>query len=101
MRLKDMRQYIAWGFSLLFIYALISSNNVYAFTKLQTGFVNLMSNHLLPLIDAVGGTMFIYYAIGSLVKPEEYLKKMYTTMTVIILAHTGDEIITAVRTSFT
>ena len=100
MRLRDLRQFIAWGFSLLFIYAVLGTSRVYAFSKLKSGFENITSSYLIPLAGSVAGASFILFVTLSFFKQEEYQKKVANVAILSIFVGAGLDIIKNLITSF-
>ena len=87
-------------FKLLLLGYLFFAEDVYAFTKLRSGFENLSRNYLIPLLQAVGGTAIITYCILAKVKPDEYRGKITNVITLSIIGLCALEIMRLINESF-
>ena len=99
--LKDIKHIIAWFWFVSFVYAITSSNSVYAFTKLKAGLETITSNYLIPLSGAVAGASLILYVTLSFFKQEENMKKIGNVALLAIMATAGVQMIDELIQSFT
>lgn len=91
---------IIWLWSLCCVFGLFIPSNVYAFTKLKSGFENITSTYLIPLAGAVAGASFILFVTLSFFKQDEYQKKAANVAILSIFVGAGLDIIKNLITNF-
>lgn len=97
---KKILDYLAWIWTIILTFLFSYSNDVFAFSKLTSGFENITTTYLIPLASAVAGASFILFVTLSFFRQEEYQKKVANVILLSIFIGAGLELIKNVITNF-